>query len=291
MGVRSACALFLFMAVGALPVAAQGPSTSLRPMPRPAFAPVITTEAVLPALPRGADVVRPRRRPTTAGPVPDQPVVALAAGSVVLVRPRPRPRGLGSDISSQTGDVSASAPASAKPKPGKARKSAKGSVCGDPSIKGDNVARISSQVVGCGVEAPVRVTSVDGVRLSPAPTLDCDTAIALKRWVQKGLRPAFGNREVSDLRIAAHYICRPRNNVKGNKISEHGRGKAIDISGFIFADGKEWSVAKDYNKQIRKAHKAACGIFGTTLGPGSDGYHEDHLHFDTANNGGGPYCR
>ena len=34
-----------------------------------------------------------------------------------------------------------------------------------------------------------------------------------------------------------------------------------------------------------------AGIFGTTLGPGSDGYHEDHMHFDTAHQRGGAYCR
>ena len=137
----------------------------------------------------------------------------------------------------------------------------------------------------------MQVTSVDGVRLNPPATLDCDTARALRAWVDKGMRPAFRGREVVELRIAAHYICRPRNNVKGNRISEHGRGKAIDIAGFVFSDGKEWAVLGNYNKEIRRAHKAACGIFGTTLGPGSDGYHENHLHFDTASYRSGPYCR
>ena len=122
-------------------------------------------------------------------------------------------------------------------------------------------------------------------------TITCDTAQALRTWVDSAMRPAFGKREVVELRIAAHYICRPRNNKKGNKISEHGRGKALDIGGFVFSDGSEWSIARDYNAQIRKAHKGACGIFGTTLGPGSDGYHEDHLHFDTARYNSGTYCR
>ena len=44
-------------------------------------------------------------------------------------------------------------------------------------------------------------------------------------------------------------------------------------------------------KTLRPAHKAACGVFGTTLGPGSDGYHEDHMHFDTAAHRNGSYCR
>ena len=186
-------------------------------------------------------------------------------------------------------DVVVADPSPKKTKRDKA--SAKGSVCGDPGIKGVKLARIKSKVKGCGVEDPVSVTSIDGIRLSQPSTIDCPTARALKTWVQQSMRPAFGNREVVELRIAAHYICRPRNNIKGNRISEHGRGKAIDIAGFVFSDGKSWTVAHDYNKQIRKAHKGACGIFGTTLGPGSDGYHEDHLHFDTASYRGGPYCR
>jgi hypothetical protein len=107
----------------------------------------------------------------------------------------------------------------------------------------------------------------------------------------KGMQPAFGSRKVVKLHIFGSYMCRSRNNVKGAKISEHGRGKAVDIAGFVFADGKEWTVLKDYNKTIRKAQKAACGIFGTTLGPGSDGYHENHLHFDTASYRKGSYCR
>ena len=113
----------------------------------------------------------------------------------------------------------------------------------------------------------------------------------VKAWIDEGVRPAFGRQEVVELRIAASYICRPRNNIRGAKISEHGRGKAIDISGFILSNGRELSVSDDYNRQMRRAHRAACGIFGTTLGPGSDGYHEDHLHFDTASHGNGPYCR
>ncbi|MES2844883.1 MAG: extensin family protein [Pseudomonadota bacterium] len=219
------------------------------------------------------------------------------------MRPRPRPAGLGDATT-----LVASAPApdttpkrrsgglfgglfgSNRDKPAKTAPQSSGSVCGDPDIRGEELARITSKIKGCGVENPVRVTSVDGVRLSTPATLDCTTATALKTWINKGMRPAFGRNEVVELRVAAHYICRPRNNVRGAKVSEHGRGKAIDIAAFVMSDGKTVSVLKDYNAQMRKAHKAACGIFGTTLGPGSDGYHEDHLHFDTAS-GRQPYCR
>ena len=42
---------------------------------------------------------------------------------------------------------------------------------------------------------------------------------------------------------------------------------------------------------LRRLHEAGCGPFGTTLGPGSDGLHEDHLHYDIDRHGGSPYCR
>ncbi len=273
--------------LAALPVALQAP----RPRPRPAewLAPQsVATPAPVVAV--AAPVLRPLPRPASiAAAVPA--VVAVAPAGSATIRPMPRPAIL-----------SASAPAPAeKPQGGLARlfgggKKPKtavptdGFVCGDPDIRGDELAPISSKVNGCGVDEPVRITSVDGIKLRGSATVNCETASALKTWIDKGMRPAF-NKDVVELQIAGSYVCRPRNNVRGNKISEHGRGKAVDISAFIFADGTEWTIARDYNRQIRKAHKAACGIFGTTLGPGSDGYHEDHLHFDTAGYRNGPYCR
>lgn len=183
------------------------------------------------------------------------------------------------------------APKAAEKPAKKTKPSRKGSVCGDPDIRGEVLPRITSKTKGCGVEEPVKVTAIDGIPFSQPATIDCATAKATKKWIEKGLRPAFGNREVVQIHIYGSYMCRTRNNVRGAKISEHGRGKAIDIAGFVLSDGKEWTVARDYNKTIRKAQKAACGIFGTTLGPGSDGYHEDHLHFDTASYRSGAYCR
>ncbi len=74
-------------------------------------------------------------------------------------------------------------------------------------------------------------------------------------------------------------------------MSEHGMGRAIDIGGVVLADGSRLIVAQDWpDPALRQMHEAACGTFSTTLGPGSDGFHEDHLHYDTAR-GRGPYCR
>ncbi len=249
---RSTLALAMVLALTASRAGAEAPATSLRPLPNPAF------------------VV------ATAEPAP-QPEQGVTFAPLASLRPLPRP---GADLST------------AEPAPkSKAKPSKKGSVCGDPSIKGEALAPIKGKIKGCGLDKPVRVTAIDGIRLNQPATISCDTATATKRWINKALRPAMGKREVVEIRIAASYACRPRNNKKGAKISEHGRGRAIDVAGVVFADGSEWSILRDYNKQVRRAHKDACGIFGTTLGPGSDGFHEDHLHFDIAQHKGGAYCR
>ena len=257
---------FLCLAVCTGAALAEPPDKSLRPVPRPAQAKALV-ETLVAAAPATAPAAMPGTRPQRR---PDGQTVAAPEkprkGLLTLLAPRAKPAR-------------------------KAVPSRQGSVCGDPSIKGKVLPRITSKTKGCGIADPVSITSIDGLRLSEASTMDCPTAIALNSWVQKGLRPAFGGSEIIELKVAGHYVCRSRNNVRGAKISEHGRGKAIDIAGFVLANGEHISVHGDFNKTMRKAHKAACGIFRTTLGPGSDGYHEDHLHFDTASRKGSAYCR
>lgn len=319
----------LWLAASASPLAAEAPSTSQRPMPRPAVtgaAPVVQAQpaqapAVQASVASAAGGVgrslRPLPRPALAG----APALAVAAPVLVAVivapatagTPRPMPRPLATArLAAPAPDAPAGSIAASALSPRTERRGgllgmfgtnrqtaprerapsepASGYVCGDRAIKGTELAPITSSTRGCGVAEPVRVTHVAGVRLSTPATIDCATASALKTWVQKGLQPAF-RKEIVEVKIAASYICRTRNNQRGARISEHGRGKAVDVSGLVFSDGREISVARDYGREFRRAHRAACGIFGTTLGPGSDGYHEDHLHFDTASHRNGPYCR
>jgi hypothetical protein len=220
---------------------------------------------------------------TSPRPVPRPDVTAPIAPTV----PRPKARPLDLGVQAPVALADAVQP---KARPSK-KKSLKGAVCGNRAIRGEALAAITSRTKGCGIADPVRVTEIDGVRLSPAATINCDTAQALEKWIDQAMRPAFGTKKVVQLHIAATYACRGRNNVKGARISEHGRGNAIDIAGFTFENGKTQRVAGGFDKTMRRAHKGACGIFGTTLGPGSDGYHEDHLHFDVARHRSGSYCR
>jgi hypothetical protein len=134
------------------------------------------------------------------------------------------------------------------------------------------------------------------VQLSTPAQIDCITAQALNNWVNGALVPSVGSAGggVARLEIAASYVCRPRNNQRGNKISEHGRGRAVDISAITLENGQKISVLDDWGRGkggriLKSIRKAACGPFTTVLGPGSDRHHRDHLHLDTAR-GNRLYC-
>ena len=172
-------------------------------------------------------------------------------------------------------------------------------LCGVRGLAGRELPRITSTTQGCGIARPVSVTSVNGIPLSLAATLDCDAATAFERWVRTEALPAIGRTGggVTQIRIMGHYSCRPRNNQRGARISEHGRGRAVDVGGFRLADGTVVTVEQHYRRgpyrrMMRQMYQAACGIFRTTLGPDSDRFHQDHFHFDVAQHrGGGTYCR
>ena len=174
---------------------------------------------------------------------------------------------------------------------------ARGQVCGDPAIQGTVIGTVNG-AGACGVEGAVKLRSVAGVTLKSQPTIDCRTARALKTWVERGVLPAVGSEGggVSSLRVVSHYACRTRNNQPGGRLSEHAFGRAIDIAGIQLRDGSEMTLLTDWNSaddgaQLRQMWRAACGPFGTVLGPEANRFHRDHFHFDTARYRSGSYCR
>jgi len=251
-----------------------------------------------------ADTVRPAQRPANAAAGTEVVRVAAAsAGPVAVSRlavarsPLPQRRSE-TERRRHLENLQRAAAVRTQPAPPAVTGQPSGQLCGVRGIEGRTVAPIASRVEGCGVANPVRVTVVDGVRLSEAAIMECDTARALHRWVNTAVKPAIGRTGggAVELRVAAHYVCRPMNHRRGAQISEHGRGRAIDISGIRLADGTLITVLRDwrhasYGPMLRQMHRAACGIFSTTLGPGSDGMHEDHFHYDTAQRRSSPICR
>ena len=171
-------------------------------------------------------------------------------------------------------------------------------LCRDRAILGERLAPIQGELAGCAITAPVRVHAVEGVRMSPPAIMDCDTATALKTWINDGVKPGVRRLGggVAGLRVAAGYACRPRNGQPGQPISEHGKGSAVDISALVLKNGVTIEVEDGWRdpvagKVLRGVHGAACGPFQTVLGPDSDRFHRDHLHLDTADRRGRAVCR
>ena len=148
----------------------------------------------------------------------------------------------------------------------------------------------------CGAADVVRLEAVtlrDRIRvpLTPPAVLRCSMAEALAHFMRSDVAPATAELG-SPLALIVNYDsydCRGRNRVAGARISEHGKGNAIDIWALKLGNGTVIDltspiVAKDFRERVRAA---ACGRFSTVLGPGSDGYHESHIHLDLAERRGG----
>jgi len=141
----------------------------------------------------------------------------------------------------------------------------------------------------CTVDDVVRLEAViaaDGrrVALNPPATLRCPMAEAVIHWVRDELAPAAADLKSSlkAVSVDTSFECRSRNRVKGGKLSEHGHANAIDVRTMTLANGTaialtDVMVDKGVRERLRQG---ACSRFTTVLGPGSDGYHESHVHLD-----------
>ncbi len=282
--------------------AAFAPYSSIRPKPREALVSVATRQPPIEVFYRSA--IRPRPRPANSI-VAEELVLnldgeeyTLASTRPIFKSPRPERRPGGLRVRARNWKptrvqkpvkVASTAPTAI---------SRSKSLCGDPTIKGEVLAPIAGKLPGCGLDKPVRVSSVDGVVLGQRSIMDCTTAKALRKWITGTVKPSVGRRGggVKSLSVSSHYSCRTRNSQPGAKISEHGKGHAIDISSINLNDGTKITVLDGWRdrrdgKLLRKFHASACGPFGTVLGPESGRFHKDHFHFDTARHRSGPYCR
>lgn len=254
------------------------PDRSLRPVPR-SFGAEATQ----------ANIIRPEMRPTSTAMLTAVTPVAAPVAIAPEVTEQAVARALRPNQRSQSLVKKAMAKKQARKK---------GAVCGDVDIQGEFVGFVPGRFKACGIQDAVKVRSISGVGLSQQALMNCRTAKALKTWVNKGMKRAVGKAGggVKEIRVAAHYACRTRNNQPGAKISEHGKGNAIDISAFRLNDGSLITVLGGWRTQhqgpiLKKMHKSACGPFGTVLGPNSDRFHQDHFHFDTAKYRSGSYCK
>lgn len=143
----------------------------------------------------------------------------------------------------------------------------------------------------CGGEDIVRLEAVvlpdkRRVPLKPAATLRCSMATAVAEWVRAEVATiaAEAGTAIGELDNFDSFDCRGRNRVAGARLSEHGRANALDVRGVRFTDGRFVSFTdRGVARELRAKFLASvCARFTTVLGPGSDWYHEDHVHLDLA---------
>jgi hypothetical protein len=142
---------------------------------------------------------------------------------------------------------------------------------------------------GCGGEDLVRLEAVvlpdkHQVALKPAAILRCTMASAIADWIRTDMAPlakSLGS-AITDLDNFDSFECRGRNRVVGAQLSEHGRANALDVRALKLANGQSISLTdRTVPRDLRESVlHSVCARFSTVLGPGSDSYHEDHIHLD-----------
>ena len=149
-----------------------------------------------------------------------------------------------------------------------------------PDIKGPGA---------CGGTDLVRLEAIvlpdkHRVALTPPATLRCSMATAIADWIRTDIAPLtqkLGS-EITTLDNFDSYECRGFNRIPGAHLSEHGRANALDVRAFKLADGRSIALTdRTVPRETREAVlHSVCSRFVTVLGPGSDGYHEEHIHLD-----------
>jgi hypothetical protein len=127
--------------------------------------------------------------------------------------------------------------------------------------------------------------------LQPPVTLSCAMATSVAQWLETSVQPlakGYFTRDLTALRVGGGHECRRRNRATSGPLSEHSTGRALDIFAFVLGDGKgDGNVVVEKPDGVRQRsflsaiRQSACGAFMTSLGPGSDAAHANHLHVDT----------
>jgi hypothetical protein len=112
----------------------------------------------------------------------------------------------------------------------------------------------------CGSPAPVSLKRVGSgsnrVEFQPAPTVNCAMVVGLHNWVEKTLQPAAQEvlgTTITRIRGASGYACRNRNGSRthSDRLSEHALANAVDIMGFVTADGRTIDVESKWGPNAR----------------------------------------
>jgi hypothetical protein len=153
---------------------------------------------------------------------------------------------------------------------------------------------------GCSTIHAVRLlslrsdtTDLDLTNLGPVTCALADRFAGWARFgVDRAARQILGSPLVR-IETMGSYSCR---NVAGTEHrSAHATGNAVDVSGFVLADGRRITVLADWyagtppeRNFLRVIQASACKRFGTVLGPDYNPAHHNHLHLEVSNSA---FCR
>lgn len=149
----------------------------------------------------------------------------------------------------------------------------------------------------CGWTDAVSLRGTGVASLSPPTVLTCPLAAALvlfdRQVVQPAARLAF-NQPVTRVNHVGSYACRNIYHRADARLSRHARAEAIDIDGFVLADGRRISVGADWNNLhargwfLHAVHDRGCRVSGMLLGPDYNSEHRGHFHIQDLGSG---FCR
>lgn len=141
---------------------------------------------------------------------------------------------------------------------------------------------------GCGFSNAVEVSGAS-IDFSRSFTATCSLAVAWALFEKNVIGPAAEEhlgQEVARVLHFGTFACRNINHRENGRRSEHATANAIDISGFVLADGRQVTLRRDWNGSdrhkafLRAVRDGACGFFDVVLSPDYNAAHHDHFHFD-----------
>ena len=140
---------------------------------------------------------------------------------------------------------------------------------------------------GCGYGGAASLQQ-SGVRYGSRILLQCPAMVALILWERQvlGLAAARYGKKLAAVRHLGTYACRNRNHQREGRRSEHATANAIDVAGFMFADGSSINVTKDWKDDgakgrfLREVRDGACRAFNVVLSPDYNAAHRSHFHLD-----------
>jgi len=142
---------------------------------------------------------------------------------------------------------------------------------------------------GCQVVGAVQLIDI-GVPVTGLKAMRCGLARTFIAWTRNAVVPAayqiLGS-QVVKVETFGTYACRNTVGTATARLSGHALANAVDVSGFVLADGRRITIANDWRSEddrvrefLKVVHDSACKRFGTVLTPNYNEAHRDHFHLE-----------